>query len=125
MHTRSSFDSARAIAATRDTYAFSGPAPWKTVLNALPPWLRGQRLYWVVAAILVIAGMALGWSWLVAAGVLPILLSVLPCVAMCAIGLCAMNQGNRSYGGQTSGETAMQNGTALPGSPAKPSPDTE
>ena len=29
-----------------------------------------------------------GWSWLVAAGLSSIILSLLPCVAMCALGLC-------------------------------------
>jgi hypothetical protein len=30
------------------------------------------------------------WGWLVAAGLAPILLSVAPCVAMCALGMCTM-----------------------------------
>lgn len=30
----------------------------------------------------------LNWSWLVAAGIAPILLGILPCAAMCALGLC-------------------------------------
>lgn len=30
----------------------------------------------------------LNWGWLVAAGIAPILLAVLPCAAMCALGLC-------------------------------------
>ena len=33
-------------------------------------------------------GLALNWSWLTAIGVAPILLSIAPCAAMCAIGLC-------------------------------------
>jgi len=37
-----------------------------------------------------IAGLALGWDWIVAAGMAPLVVSVLPCVAMCALGLCAM-----------------------------------
>ena len=104
MHTRSSSNSARAIAVARDASEVSDPAPWDAILNVARPWLRGRRLYWVVAAVLVIAGMALGWNWLVAAGVLPILLSVLPCVVMCAIGACAMNQGSKSCGEQTPGD---------------------
>ena len=28
------------------------------------------------------------WGWLVAAGIAPLLLSVGPCIAMCALGLC-------------------------------------
>lgn len=47
-------------------------------------------------ALLAIAALVLGlgaysnWGWLVAAGIAPILLSVAPCAAMCALGLCAM-----------------------------------
>ncbi len=39
---------------------------------------------------LVGAGLALGWPWLVAFGLAPLLLSLLPCAAMCALGLCMM-----------------------------------
>lgn len=35
------------------------------------------------------AGMALNWGWLVAAGIAPLILSVLPCLVMCALGVCA------------------------------------
>ena len=31
-----------------------------------------------------------GWSWLVAAGVAPIILTILPCAVTCALGLCAL-----------------------------------
>ena len=37
-----------------------------------------------------------GWPWLVAVGVAPILLSILPCAVMCAFGLCMMRMGNGS-----------------------------
>ena len=39
-------------------------------------------------------GAALGWPWLVALGVAPIPLSLLPCVAMCALGLCMGRHGS-------------------------------
>ena len=35
-------------------------------------------------------GLFLGWDWLVVAGLAPIVLAVLPCLAMCALGLCMM-----------------------------------
>ncbi|RVH28084.1 hypothetical protein CN211_25985 [Sinorhizobium meliloti] len=46
-------------------------------------------------------GLAFNWNWLVAAGVAPPLLSVLPCLAMCALGLC-MNRMSRSRDGALS-----------------------
>ncbi|WP_292115156.1 hypothetical protein [Mesorhizobium sp.] len=48
----------------------------------------GRRGPIVAGAAVVVAGLTLNWSWLVAAGIAPVLLSVLPCVAMCALGLC-------------------------------------
>lgn len=53
-------------------------------------WLDGRRGMIVLAALVAAAGIASGWSWLVAVGVAPILLSLLPCAAMCALGLCMM-----------------------------------
>lgn len=41
----------------------------------------------------VMAGMYLGWSWLVTAGLAPIVLSLAPCAAMCALGLCMHRSG--------------------------------
>ena len=46
--------------------------------------------------VVVVAGLALGWSWLSAIGVAPIILSLAPCAAMCAVGACAMMRGNAS-----------------------------
>jgi hypothetical protein len=50
---------------------------------------RGSRF-----ALSALAGLALGlgaysnWSWLVAAGIAPVLLNAAPCALMCALGLC-------------------------------------
>jgi hypothetical protein len=38
------------------------------------------------------------WSWLVAVGAAPLLLSAAPCAAMCGLGLCMHRKGNRSCG---------------------------
>ncbi|OCP24765.1 hypothetical protein BC361_19335 [Ensifer sp. LC54] len=57
--------------------------------HRLPCSLRGRRGRLVLLGILVLGlGAALNWSWLVAVGVAPLLVSVLPCVAMCALGFC-------------------------------------
>lgn len=58
--------------------------------------LLGRRGLLVMAAVAVAAGLAFNWSWMVAAGVAPVLLSGLPCVAMCALGLCMRGMGGRS-----------------------------
>ena len=59
-------------------------------------YLTGWRGLAVVASVATAAGSALNWSWLVAAGIAPFLLSVLPCLAMCALGLCMHRGAGRS-----------------------------
>ena len=59
-------------------------------------YLTGWRGLAVVASVAIAAGSALNWSWLVAAGIAPFLLSVLPCLAMCALGLCMHRGAGRS-----------------------------
>ena len=59
-------------------------------------WLRGWRGLAVLCVAGVAAGLWLGWSSLVAAGLAPLLLGVLPCIAMCALGLCMRHGGQSS-----------------------------
>ena len=46
------------------------------------------------------SGLVLGWDSLVAAGVSGLLLAVLPCAAMCALGLCASRMGKKEAGAE-------------------------
>ncbi|HEX9811812.1 MAG TPA: hypothetical protein VGA88_06980 [Burkholderiales bacterium] len=62
------------------------------VVPAGRPWINGRRRGWWLAGIAILAGVALGREWLAAIGALPILLSLLPCAAMCALGLCMNHQ---------------------------------
>jgi hypothetical protein len=59
------------------------PAPLR-----IPRWLLQPRNLVLIGAAAIGAGLALNWSWLTAAGAAPILLGVLPCLGMCALGLC-------------------------------------
>src|SRR6266446_5439867 len=63
---------------------------------------------WVLLAlggVVLIIGGALNWSWLVAAGIAPVLVAVAPCAIMCALGLCGMKM--------MSGSNAAQDSQAL------------
>lgn len=62
-------------------------------LQAFAYWLQGKRML-IVAAVAIGAGLWFNWAWLVSAGIAPILLWLLPCAAMCALGLC-MNHGKK------------------------------
>jgi flagellar basal body-associated protein FliL len=65
----------------------------------------------MLATVAIGAGLALNWSWLVAAGITPILLGVLPCLAMCALGLCMHRAGGKSCA--ASAESAPAEPTAV------------
>jgi hypothetical protein len=47
----------------------------------------------ILGMAIIAAGLALGWNWVVALGLAPLILSVAPCAAMCALGACAMMKG--------------------------------
>jgi hypothetical protein len=57
-------------------------------------WVLTPRGLTVAGIGVVVAGLALNWSWLVAVGAAPLILSFAPCAAMCALGLCMMPRGN-------------------------------
>ena len=66
------------------------------VVNAVWPYVTGKR-GWVLLALAVAgAGMAMNWSWLVAIGAAPLIIAILPCAAMCALGLCMNHGKNKS-----------------------------
>jgi hypothetical protein len=66
--------------------------------------ILGSRRFWLVlVAAAVVAGAALNWSWLVAVGVAPLLLTLLPCAAMCALHLCASKGAGSSCTGEHQG----------------------
>ncbi len=56
--------------------------------------LRSRRAMIVAGGLLAAAALAAGWPELVAVGVAPLILSVAPCLVMCALGLCVMRSCN-------------------------------
>ncbi len=66
------------------------------MVNAIWPYIGGRRGLIVLAIGIAAAGMAMNWGWLAAVGIAPILLVVLPCAAMCALGLCMNKAGGKS-----------------------------
>ena len=76
----------------------------RDTLYAAKYYLGSRRaLFLLLAAALIVGGVALNWGWLVAAGLAPILLSLLPCAAMCALGLCMHKMAGSAHGGNPSG----------------------
>ncbi|HEV2160735.1 MAG TPA: hypothetical protein VGR52_00655 [Stellaceae bacterium] len=65
-------------------------------------WLTSPRGLLLVGIAVIAAGLALGWNWIVALGLAPIVLAIAPCALMCALGMCMMGMGH----GKTTGPTA-------------------
>src|SRR5674476_1486478 len=75
----------------------------RDVLDAARYHLGGRRTLFVLAAVLIVGGIALNWGWLVAAGLAPILIAILPCAVMCALGLCMHKIAGGAHGDNRSG----------------------
>ena len=74
--------------------------------TSVPRWRRwwsGSRRYWIAGAVTIAASLALGWKWLAAIGALPLLLVLLPCAAMCALGACMKHTDGQSCGQSPTG----------------------
>tara|TARA_B100000678_G_scaffold279080_2_gene274442 strand:- start:972 stop:1289 length:318 start_codon:yes stop_codon:yes gene_type:complete len=69
--------------------------------------VSGPRL-WILGALIVAGGLALGWDQLVILGIAPILITLLPCLVMCGA-MCLMHckKGKKDESASQS-ETAIQ-----------------
>lgn len=68
--------------------------------------LRNQRLVLAIGIIAAAIGLYLKRDWLITVGVAPVLIGLLPCAAMCALGLC---MGGMKKGGANSGPANSTN----------------
>lgn len=57
--------------------------------------LRSRRGLVAAGALVALPALWLGWPWLAAAGLAPLLLALAPCAVMCALGLCMKKGGER------------------------------
>ena len=81
------------------------------------------RNRWVLVAVAVLALVAIvtaSWSWLVAAGLATILVSALPCLIMCGLGLCM----HRYFGGSGSPQASGSATTEPPEGAAQAATDS-
>jgi hypothetical protein len=74
----------------------------------------GSNKWFLLAAtgLALVAIAAMNWSWLVAAGVASVLLSVLPCLVMCGLGLCMHKFVGSRAGPQATGSAVSAPATA-------------
>jgi hypothetical protein len=59
-------------------------------------WLGNRYVLAVGGLALGGSGLALGWDWLTAIGLAPLIVSAAPCLLMCAFGLCMMGRGHQA-----------------------------
>jgi hypothetical protein len=78
----------------------STPPPPNLATNALRALLGNRRGLLVIGAVVLGLGLVFKWNWVVAAGIAPFVLAVLPCAAMCALGLCMSRMTNGSSAAQ-------------------------
>ena len=92
-----------------------------TLVRDLPHAARNYfgkgRMLLIIALVALIGGVALNWSWLVAAGIAPVLLAVLPCLVMCGLGLCMHKMGSSTLASQPSHQDKTDLTTQSPMSP--------
>lgn len=69
-------------------------------------WLTSPRGLLLVGIAVIAAGLALGWNWVVALGLAPIVLALAPCALMCALGMCMMGMGHRKTADPTAAPEA-------------------
>ena len=70
----------------------------RDLLYAAQYYLGRRRVLLLLAAVVIGGGLALKWDWLVAAGLAPILIALLPCAVMCALGMCMHKKSGDSAG---------------------------
>lgn len=76
-----------------NTFSTSGGSRTRHWMNSAGDWLRRHRLA-TIAAVAAAIGLAFGWNWLAAVGVLPLLFAMLPCTLM--LGMCMRGMNGNS-----------------------------
>jgi hypothetical protein len=64
--------------------------------RVLRAWIGDRRVLAVAGLAVAGTGLALGWNWVTAAGIAPLIVSAAPCLVMCALGLCMMGRGQQA-----------------------------
>jgi hypothetical protein len=63
-------------------------------------WIGNRRVLAVSGLAVSATGLALGWDRLTAVGIAPLIVSAIPCLIMCGLGLCMMGRNHQSCSSQ-------------------------
>ena len=89
-------------------------APSAPSLQGVWPSFIGNRRALVFSGLaLAGAGLTLGWDWLAAIGIAPLIVALAPCLLMCALGFCMMGKGNKA-GSKEAAARTHEPGTRSP-----------
>jgi len=84
----------------------------------LRSWIGDWRVLGVAGLAVTSTGLGLGWNWLTAVGIAPIIVSTAPCLIMCALGVCMMGRGHKAASTEpASGAVEPSRRTDPPSSP--------
>lgn len=84
---------AMAIAAPGNAPTAVGSRVWQILTLDDRLGRRAAVVIWLAAGIGL--GLFAGWTWIVAAGLSTVVLAILPCAVMCALGLCGGSAGKK------------------------------
>lgn len=65
-----------------------GSGGWRSAAGGARSFATSRRGLLLIAAAAVGGGLAANWGWMIAIGAAPLILGLLPCAAMCALGTC-------------------------------------
>jgi hypothetical protein len=88
-----------------------------TTAQRIRSWALSPQGLTITGIAAAVVGLTLGWSWVVALGVAPLILTLGPCLVMCALGLC-MNMRNGAQG--PAGNPGLGSETEVPSSTSSP-----
>ncbi|MGH6894848.1 MAG: hypothetical protein ACREEP_21595 [Dongiaceae bacterium] len=83
--------------------------------------MKPRRLV-ILTILAVTVGAFFKWQWLVAIGVAPIILAVLPCGIMCALGMCMMPKRRAADGKDATDSNPADIGTLQQSAPQETAP---
>jgi len=94
----------------------------RDILQAARYYLGRRWVLVTIVGVVLIGGLVFNWGWLVAIGVAPILVTLLPCAVMCGLGLCAhkMMGASGTSSASHSGKTESAKKRAPAGAPRTP-----
>ena len=65
-----------------------GGGSWRSALGAARSLATSRWGLLAIAAVAIGGGLAANWGWMVAIGAAPLIIGLLPCAVMCALGIC-------------------------------------